>query len=90
MCLDERRRRNIKTCCVSLEMAVADMMYFFFLLRGSCVYVFLCFSEKGFVFLFLLFFCVLFFFFWFRFKKSCEKNEFTGICKRMEIKLKLK
>ena len=41
MCPEERRRRNIKTCCVSLEIAMADMMSFFFLLRGSFVSVFL-------------------------------------------------
>ena len=41
MCPEERRRRNIQTCCVSLEMAVANMMYFFFLLRGICVSMFL-------------------------------------------------
>ena len=71
MCPEERRRRNINTCCVSLEIAMADMMYFFFffllrgsfvsvfLWRGSCVSVFL-WSCVSFSFVFLCFF----FFFW--------------------------
>ena len=64
MCSEERRRINIKTCYVSLEMAVVDMMYFFFsferelcfcvsLERELCFFFF-CFSVFFFFFLLLL------------------------------------
>ena len=60
MCPEERRRRNIKTCCVSLEMAVADMMYFFFSFeRELCFCVSL---ERDLCF---FFFCFSVFFFFF-------------------------
>ena len=65
MCSEERRRRNIKTCCVSMEMAVANMMYFFFSFERE-----LCFSEEGVVFLFSFFL----FFLRFRFKGNREKR----------------
>ena len=86
MCPEERRRRNIKTCCVSLEIAMADMMYFFFLLRGSFVSVFLWRGSCVSVFLWrgscvsfsFAFLCVFFFFFFFflrfRFKGNREKR----------------
>ena len=46
---EERRKRNTKTCCVSLEISVAVFMKTWYT-SSSCVF-------------FLLFFCVFFFFF---------------------------
>ena len=90
MCPEERRRRNIKTCCVSLEIAMADMMYFFFFLlrgsfvsvflwRGSCVSVFLWRGScVSFSFVFLCFFFIFLFFYKFRFKGNREKRSDYG------------
>ena len=70
MCSEERRRRNIKTCCVSLEMAVANMMYFFFSFeRELCFFVSL---KRELCF---FFFCFgFFFFFFFFFKVQIQRN----------------
>ena len=68
MCSEERRRRNIKTCSVSMEMAVANLMYFFFSFkRELCFYVSLK-RELCFFFLFFLFFLR------FKFKGNREKQ----------------
>ena len=69
MCSEERRRRNIKTCCVSLEMAVANMMYFFFSFERE-----LCFCVSLKRELCFFFFCFGCFFLRFRFKGNREKR----------------
>ena len=72
MCSEERRRRNIKTCCVSLEMAVANMMYFFFSFeRELCFCVSL---KRELCFFFFSFGGFFFFFLRFRFKGNREKR----------------
>ena len=73
MCPEERRRRNIKTCCVSLEIAMADMMYFFSFSfeREFCFCVSLerelCFCVSLERELCFFFFCFSVFFFYFYF-----------------------
>ena len=69
------------TCCVSLEMAMADMKYFFFFWEGV---VFPCFSREGvvFLFLFLLFFLCFFFvflFFFFVFKVQIQRELWEAV-----------
>ena len=72
MCSEERRRRNIKKCCVSLEMAVADMMYFFFSLeRELCFYVSL---KRELCFFFFFFFIFFIFFLFFYFKVQIQRE----------------
>ena len=73
MCSEERRRRNIKTCCVSLEMAVADMMYFFFSFERELCFCVSLKRELCFFFFFLFFIFYFFFILRFRFKGNREK-----------------
>ena len=68
MCPEERRRRNIKTCCVSLEMAMGDMMYFFF--SFSFFFSF----ERELCFFFFCFSVFFLFFYFFIFKGSDSKG----------------
>ena len=80
MCPEERRRRNIKTCCVSLEMAVADMMYFFFSFERELCFCVSLERELCFFFFFFCFSCVFFFvFFFFVFNVQIQRELWEAV-----------
>ena len=77
MCSKKRRRRNIKTCCVSLEMVVAKFLKTW-CTPSNCV-------SFSFVFLFIIYL----FFFRFKFKGNHEKRSDHGSWNRaVELRFK--
>ena len=85
MCSEERRRRNIKTCCVSLEMAVANMMYFSFSFERE-----LCFCVSLKRELCFFFFCFGFFFFLRFILKGNREKQFDHGSKNRAIEPRFK